>query len=149
MITNYDVAAQCLLPHDLLTSVDVHLTFRVWHWQNHHRIISVIHSVNFVAFNVSYSCSSLLNHWNADRIGYCSYVRDFLSGEDAFKRETSLGRAVLSRLGFRDAQDLVCFIIYNTKTSNFEGSDFDTVGSWHEPTPWWWLMTVRFATLEC
>ena len=76
----------------------------------------------------------------------CEY---FLSGEDALEGKTSLGRTVLTWLGFRDAQYLVGFIIYNTKSSNFEGSDFNTVGSWHEPTPWWWLMTVRLATLEC
>ena len=92
MVSDNDVAAKGLLPHDLLSGFDVHGRVFTGHGQNHHRVIAVVHGVNFVAFQVSDGGGSFLNHGDVDGIGDGPDVGDFLTGENAFKRQASLCR---------------------------------------------------------
>ena len=146
MISNDDETPEGFLPHDFLTGIDGHAFIGIGHGQNHHGVITVVHGVDFVAIKVGYRSGSLLNHRDVDGICNGTDVRDFLAGKDALERETGFCRAVLPWLGFGDAQDFVGFVIDDTKPSNFERSNFYTVGSRHgipsevplEP----WLMTL-------
>ena len=100
VVSDDDVAAKGLLPHDFATRYDVHLGFRRRHGEDHHRVVTVVHGVDFVALDVRDGGGALLDHGDVDGIGYRADVGDFLTRKDGFQGQTSLRRAVFSWLGF-------------------------------------------------
>jgi len=127
------VATKSFHPHDLFTGLDVELGF---HGQDHHGVVAHVHGVHFVAFEMGHHGRALFDHGNVDAVGHGADVGDFLVAEDVDEFKASLGRAVLTGLRFRDAQDFVSLVLNNTESSTFERTDFNTVGAWqNSPSP--------------
>ena len=68
MVSNDDVAAKRFLPHDFLPGLDVHGGVLTGHGEDHHGIVSIVHGVDFAAFDVGDGGRPFLDHGHVDGI---------------------------------------------------------------------------------
>ena len=97
MVTNDLVSAKGFHPHDFFTGFDVHLGLQ---GENHHGVVSHVHGVDFLAFDVRHHGRALLDHGHVDAVRDRTDVRDFLVAKNVDEFKASLCGTVLAWLGF-------------------------------------------------